>query len=259
MRKGITLLLLSGLAVCVLAGCGKSKTDIEATENIGTEVDTEKIVEPTEDTEVETEPETETETEESTEVQYTYTDMDATKYAQSKVNVRDLPSAEGNKLGSLALNDEVKITGQCNETGWYRIEFNGETGYVSNEYIGDNQVEVNTPSDTSPSDSDTQQSAENPYPLYQIIDEGGSNVYFYCLFDGVNHPGQRDGYWDAFNACVAILTERMNAAGYRVDYQGGNSADTPYYVDGMLVRKMMPIVGQNNDDGTFSNSQQVLN
>ncbi len=49
---------------------------------------------------------------------YTYIDVNKTMYAQNAVNVRDLPSTSGNKLGALRKNQEVTVTGQCNETGW---------------------------------------------------------------------------------------------------------------------------------------------
>lgn len=61
-------------------------------------------------------------------IAYTYTDMSKTMYAKSAVNVRSLPSTGGTRLGSLSKNQEVAITGQCNETGWYRISYNGAVG-----------------------------------------------------------------------------------------------------------------------------------
>lgn len=66
---------------------------------------------------------------------YTYTDMVQTMYAKSTVNVRDLPDTSGNKLGSLAPSQEVAVTGTCNETGWYKIDYNGSIAFVSNEYL----------------------------------------------------------------------------------------------------------------------------
>ena len=76
------------------------------------------------------------------EQQYTYTDMSATMYATQTVNIRTAPSTDGEKVGSLSTNQEVNITGQCNETNWYRFEYNGQTAYVSNSYISDTKIEV---------------------------------------------------------------------------------------------------------------------
>ncbi|MBO5166354.1 MAG: SH3 domain-containing protein [Lachnospiraceae bacterium] len=68
--------------------------------------------------------------------------MDAIMYAQSSVNVRIGHSADYEKIGSLTTNQEVAVTGQSSETGWYRIEFEGGIGYVSDAYLGPNMVEV---------------------------------------------------------------------------------------------------------------------
>ena len=68
--------------------------------------------------------------------------MTATMYAQQTVNVRDLPDTKGNKLGGLSTNDEITITGQCNETGWYRFDYNGSVAYISDKYVGENKVET---------------------------------------------------------------------------------------------------------------------
>lgn len=71
---------------------------------------------------------------------YTYTDMNQTMWAKSSVNVRDLPSTDGNKAGSLKGGQEVTVTGRCNETGWYRLD-NGN--FVSGNYLVDSAPVVN--------------------------------------------------------------------------------------------------------------------
>ena len=80
--------------------------------------------------------------EQEEEQEYTYTDMNATKYATQTVNVRNLPDTSGDRVGGLSMNDEVAVTGQCNETGWYRFEYNGSTAYVSNQYLSDAMIET---------------------------------------------------------------------------------------------------------------------
>lgn len=66
---------------------------------------------------------------------YSYTTLNQTMYASQSVNVRNLPSTDGEKLGGLAYAEEVTVTGQCNETGWYRINYTGNEAYVSNKYL----------------------------------------------------------------------------------------------------------------------------
>lgn len=172
--------------------------------------------ESTESTEVQAEPQT-SEPEQST---YSYTDKSATMYAQSSVNVRDLPDTNGNKVGGLSTNQEVSVTGQCNETGWYRINYNGGTAYVSNSYLGDSKVETKkntnsnnssqsnsnagtssdtsnqqpaTPSDNGSSNTGNTASEElpsNPYPLNTLVEDTGSSISYYYLTEpghnGVN-------------------------------------------------------------------------
>ena len=117
---------------------------------------------------------TDTRTAEGSMLTYTYTDMDATMYAQKTVNVRSLPNTDGEKLGSLSTNDEVKVTGQCAETSWYRIEYSGGVAYVSNSYLGNDKVVVQTeaPKQTN--------NGAFPYELYVVYyDEATDTKYYY--------------------------------------------------------------------------------
>ena len=215
MKKRITILMTTLLlTISVLSGCGAESTTTEPTET-ATATTTEESTteqaeeatatseetaeptpevkeEPSEETTAETEPET-TETaepepaeeptpESEPQATYTYTDMSATMYAQQTVNVRDLPDTSGNKVGSLSANDEIAITGKCNETGWYRFDYNGNVAYVSNKYVGDEKVEVAPPaSNNSGSGSANSGSVASnwadSYPKYQWIDMG--EYFFY--------------------------------------------------------------------------------
>ena len=65
-------------------------------------------------------------------------------YAKSAVNVRDLPSTDGKKIGSLKASQEITVTGKCDQTGWYRFDLNNTTGYVSDKYIVSEKPAVNT-------------------------------------------------------------------------------------------------------------------
>lgn len=66
---------------------------------------------------------------------YTYSELSQTMYAKSAVNIRDLPSTDGKKIGSLKASQEITVTGKCDQTGWYRFKLNNTTGYVSDKYI----------------------------------------------------------------------------------------------------------------------------
>lgn len=73
---------------------------------------------------------------------YTYTDMEGSLYAQTSLRVRNQPSIDGERIGGLYRNQEVKVTGQCNETGWYRIDYYGDVGYASNDYLAEEPVKL---------------------------------------------------------------------------------------------------------------------
>ena len=75
---------------------------------------------------------------------YTYSEVSQTMYAKSAVNVRDLPSTDGKKIGSLKASQEIAVTGKCDQTGWYRFNWNGTTGYVSDKYIVSEKPVANT-------------------------------------------------------------------------------------------------------------------
>lgn len=76
---------------------------------------------------------------------YTFTQMDnVVMYAKSGVNVRDLPGTDGKQISKLSAGEEVTVTGQCVETGWYRIVMNNSDAYVSDSYIVSEKPSVQT-------------------------------------------------------------------------------------------------------------------
>ena len=161
---------------------------IGETESVAVVEEEEKnTIEKDENTELE-----EGETEPTAEAEYTYTDMSATMYATQTVNVRTLPSTDGEKVGSLSTNQEIAITGQCNETSWYRFEYNGQTAYVSNSYVSDTKIEVaaaEPAANTEPAPAQETASASTPttssipnasdYPFGVLVDMGGWSFMVY--------------------------------------------------------------------------------
>ncbi len=165
-HKNLTLMAVAMGIVLSLSACGTAgKTNsVASTESVATEstesvensteafvpeteLSTEESTDETEATESVAETVTETQepvadeavidvktvsndkTDKTTDAGYTYSDVSKTMYAKSTVNVR-----------SLSKNQEVAVTGQCNETGWYRISYNNAEGFVSNKYLTDEPV-----------------------------------------------------------------------------------------------------------------------
>lgn len=99
---------------------------------------------------------------------YTYSELSQTMYAKSAVNVRDLPSTDGKKIGSLKASQEITVTGKCDQTGWYRFNWNNTTGYVSDKYIVSEKPAVNTVASTGSNNT-----AGNQYANSTGTDEFG--------------------------------------------------------------------------------------
>ena len=104
---------------------------------------------------------------------YTYKALNITLYAKSSVNVRSLPAVEGSKVGHLSKGDEVIVTGQCNETSWYRIVYNGEVAYVSNNYLISEkpQTEVEAP--------------QKEYSMEDLDGDGKADLAEYTTWNGM--------------------------------------------------------------------------
>lgn len=92
---------------------------------------------------------------------YTYSELNQTMYVKSAVNVRDLPSTDGKKIGSLKASQEIVVTGKCDQTGWYRFDWNNTTGYVSDKYIVSEKPAVNTVASTGSNNTAGNQYANN--------------------------------------------------------------------------------------------------
>lgn len=259
MKKRLLLTAIATMMVAtLLTGCGNTEqTDVEPTEN--TEV--ESIVESTESTETEIVEETEsTEVVESNESEtvetetpasekpesevvettpepekpaYTYTDMDKTMYAKSSVNVRSLPSTDGEKLGGLSKAQEVHVTGQCNETSWYRIDYNGGVAYVSNSYLVNEKPVEETPAPEEPVQTSQPTVESFPYALLSPwYDATEDCVYYYFYL------GQSTGY-TYMDACD-LLDQYTTKVGVHTQqpYFQGTYAEGDIYMSKVYI---MPV------------------
>ncbi len=75
----------------------------------------------------------------------TVEDYNATMYSTTTtLNVRSSPSTDGGILGQIGQDTPITVTGKCSN-GWMRIEFNGNTGYVSGDYLKGAKENSDTP------------------------------------------------------------------------------------------------------------------
>lgn len=129
--------------------------EIGVVDNIGTidEGDTEGAgeVEQVDKPEAPETPEVETPVE--AEPTYSFTSVNETVYATTTVNVREGFSADTDKVGSLGKGQSIKRVGigTGDAEGWSEVEFNGQTAYISSDYLSTTKpvVEQSKPSGNS--------------------------------------------------------------------------------------------------------------
>lgn len=166
-RKALAMGILVGSMVVALAGCGDdskkpandSETDSGFTSESESETDSESESEPT------------------TEVVdgYTYTILDKQMWTIDVLNIRDLPRASGEKIGQFPFGTEVHVTGQCKESGWYRVDYDGGVGYVSNDYMSDEEPEGSLPPVDEPGEPNPTTDEKKDFTGKKVNDLG--NVY----------------------------------------------------------------------------------
>lgn len=141
---------------------------------------------------------------------YTFTEMNKTMYVTGTVNVRNLPSKDGEKVGSLSKGTQVIVTGKCNETGWYRFDFDGASAYVSSSYLSENKPTGS--GSTGKTDPNSLKEGES----VTIIEEDGTP----CTYNN----------WNGFiikSSTLPEVTEMRKALAYAPEYEivvVGNSA-----------------------------------
>ena len=174
-KNRITALVLAGLMVLGLVACSPADpepTDTstpEVTEPADTSLPEEAEPQETQTEQEEQEPQetaatTEVEEEPSPEVAeetpapptYSFSEVSETVYATATVNVRSGFNTSADKVGSLGRGQSVKRVGigTGDAEGWSQVEFNGQTAYISSEYLS--TVKPATPS-SSNSGSQTSQ------------------------------------------------------------------------------------------------------
>lgn len=122
----------------------KQETPAQTEETKTTEPETPKAEEPkaeepktTEEQKTETpKEEKQNNSEKNTEPQVNVTDASKTMYSTDDVNVRSSYSTSSSAVGSLKKDDQVTVTGIASN-GWTRIKYNGQTAYVSSQFLTD--------------------------------------------------------------------------------------------------------------------------
>ena len=157
MKKYIRLITLMLSMMLIITGCGNNTTnnnqnsekhsqqeDIKNTED----KDDSKNTEDVQNTETDKNTEITENTEDVTQNQTPeITETETKMYANATVNIRSLPSTDGEKLGTLSKNQEVTALGEA-ENGWQKIRYNDGIAYVSAQYLAKEKIESTTQNQT---------------------------------------------------------------------------------------------------------------
>lgn len=87
------------------------------------------------------------------------TPMEAPYVALANANIRARPTADAEKVGQLSKGSDVEVTGRVVDTNWYRVQADGNTGYVFGSLIES--------SIASPPAAAAQATAPSPEPAQQ--------------------------------------------------------------------------------------------
>lgn len=137
---------------------------------------------------------------EGTKLQYTFTTLDKVMYTVEGSNLRSMPSDDGKKIARINGRTAVAVTGVCNETGWYRINHNGQDLYTLSSNLTDGLPEL---------------VYTNEYPM----DEYGNRLDPHADdFDPYHRPGYvwipGFGYIDATGEEENVVTEAFGGQSF---------------------------------------------
>ena len=150
------------------------------------------------------------------------------------LNVRSGPSTSNDIIGTLNLDDTVEVIGTSGS--WYKIDFNGQTGYISATYLSLNPIEKGIDVSKWNGDIDWKKVKADGID-YVIIRAGYGNStvdpYFKTYIEGARDAGLKIGvYWFSYatsverakieaQKCLETIAPYKNSISYPVffDYE----------------------------------------
>lgn len=126
-------------------------------------------------------------------------------YASEVVNIRLQPSTESAVLGSLNGGDEVTVVGETAQ--WFKVNINGNIGYINKAYLVNtpNQKETTQTTQTETSQTDASNDTRVTAELNSYVDYG--TAYTYYTTTDVNlraQPGMESGVVTTFGGGTSV-------------------------------------------------------
>ena len=162
------IIILAIVAMFIFSGCGLYNGDKKSTEATQNNTVTDETAK-SNDTEKLSDKDSENSTQEVAKQE----EKEVTLYAQANVNVRSLPSADGEKLGMLTINQEVTGLGDA-ANGWQKIRYYEGIAYVSAQYLAQTKIEVkNNQSQITESQKQVDEITAKDLPIPADFDPNG--------------------------------------------------------------------------------------
>ena len=212
---------------------------------------------------------------------FSFVDTVATNmWVTTNVNMRTLPSTDGEKILVVQKGEMVTVSGQCNETGWYKVEYDGKSGFICNDYMTDVKP---TPSPTptpKPTATPKPTSAPRPTPTPRVVNfTGDDTITIRMVGDALIHSGiykqckQSDGSYNADklfeniksviqSADIAILNQETILVEKESDYSNYPNFGSPYAIGQGAINAGFDVIAHATNhtmDKGISGIQQTLN
>lgn len=131
------------------------------------------------------------ETTEAPKPKYTFEEYEGfSMYATATVNIRTLPSTEGEIVTTRHINEEIWVTGRCKETGWYRIDIEGQTFYITYLYVSKEKVVIQKTAPTQQSSSyNPAVKSASGFIYYAVAGKYPNRDYEQYLYNCLNDRG----------------------------------------------------------------------
>ena len=173
-----------------------------------------------------------------------YTDVNETVWATYSVSIRSAASTDADKLDVLVGSYSITRTG-VGDNGWSKVDYNGQTGYIKNDYLTTTKPQVTESNQTS-SSSNTSSSKSD-------IEEVKETVYATA---GVNIRAKASADADKIGTLAAggsiTRTGKTSSGWSRVDYNGQTG-----YIKSDYLTTTKPTVTSNTTASSTSSSSSL--
>lgn len=143
-------------------------------------------------------------------IEYTFEELQKYMYVSSPVNVRTSPDIFGEILFAFEeINHACWVTGRCIETGWYRIDIEGQAFYVCDDYLCDEKI-VETKQDYVVEHTQSQQyiAPASGYVYYTVSGARPNAEYEKYLYNRLDELGL--SWWYLYAVAQIFQESRWN-------------------------------------------------